>query len=63
MADPIMGAEDFSYMLGVKQGAYIMLGANVLDSSTRCCTTLVTISMTRSFPPAPPTGPPWSNSN
>jgi hippurate hydrolase len=28
MADPIMGAEDFSYMLGVKQGAYIMLGAN-----------------------------------
>jgi hippurate hydrolase len=27
MADPIMGAEDFSYMLGVKQGAYIMLGA------------------------------------
>ena len=24
---PIMGAEDFSYMLGVKQGAYIMLGA------------------------------------
>lgn len=27
MEDPIMGAEDFSYMLGVKQGAYIMLGA------------------------------------
>lgn len=27
MADPFMGAEDFSYMLGVKQGAYIMLGA------------------------------------
>jgi amidohydrolase len=27
MADPIMGSEDFSYMLGVKQGAYIMLGA------------------------------------
>jgi amidohydrolase len=27
MADPVMGAEDFSYMLGVKQGAYIMLGA------------------------------------
>jgi amidohydrolase len=27
MADPIMGAEDFAYMLGVKQGAYIMLGA------------------------------------
>jgi amidohydrolase len=27
MADPIMGAEDFSYMLEVKQGAYIMLGA------------------------------------
>jgi amidohydrolase len=27
MADPIMGAEDFSYMLQVKQGAYIMLGA------------------------------------
>jgi hippurate hydrolase len=28
MADPLMGAEDFSYMLGVKQGAYILLGAN-----------------------------------
>ena len=27
MADPVMGAEDFAYMLGVKQGAYIMLGA------------------------------------
>jgi hippurate hydrolase len=27
MEDPVMGAEDFSYMLGVKQGAYIMLGA------------------------------------
>jgi amidohydrolase len=27
MAHPIMGAEDFSYMLQVKQGAYIMLGA------------------------------------
>jgi hippurate hydrolase len=27
MADPLMGAEDFSYMLGVKPGAYIMLGA------------------------------------
>ncbi len=27
MADTIMGAEDFSYMLGVKQGAYILLGA------------------------------------
>ena len=27
MDDPIMGAEDFAYMLGVKQGAYIMLGA------------------------------------
>ena len=27
MADPVMGAEDFSYMLGVKPGAYIMLGA------------------------------------
>jgi metal-dependent amidase/aminoacylase/carboxypeptidase family protein len=27
LADPVMGAEDFSYMLGVKQGAYIMLGA------------------------------------
>jgi amidohydrolase len=27
LAHPIMGAEDFSYMLGVKQGAYIMLGA------------------------------------
>ena len=25
--NPIMGAEDFSYMLGVKQGAYIFLGA------------------------------------
>ena len=24
---PVMGAEDFSYMLGVKPGAYIMLGA------------------------------------
>jgi amidohydrolase len=27
MADPIMGSEDFAYMLGVKPGAYIMLGA------------------------------------
>jgi len=27
LAEPVMGAEDFSYMLGVKQGAYIMLGA------------------------------------
>jgi amidohydrolase len=27
MQDPVMGAEDFAYMLGVKQGAYIMLGA------------------------------------
>jgi amidohydrolase len=27
MEDPVMGAEDFAYMLGVKQGAYIMLGA------------------------------------
>jgi hippurate hydrolase len=27
MADPLMGAEDFSYMLGVKPGAYILLGA------------------------------------
>ena len=27
MADPVMGAEDFSYLLGVKPGAYIMLGA------------------------------------
>lgn len=27
MADPVMGAEDFAYMLGVKQGAYILLGA------------------------------------
>jgi len=28
LADPIMGAEDFAYMLGVKQGAYIILGAD-----------------------------------
>lgn len=27
LQNPIMGAEDFSYMLGVKQGAYILLGA------------------------------------
>lgn len=27
MADPILGGEDFAYMLGVKQGAYILLGA------------------------------------
>ena len=27
MADPVMGAEDFSYMLSAKPGAYIMLGA------------------------------------
>jgi hippurate hydrolase len=27
LVKPVMGAEDFSYMLGVKQGAYIMLGA------------------------------------
>jgi hippurate hydrolase len=27
LAEPVLGAEDFSYMLGVKQGAYIMLGA------------------------------------
>jgi amidohydrolase len=27
MEEPIMGAEDFAYMLGAKQGAYIMLGA------------------------------------
>jgi hippurate hydrolase len=27
MADPIMGGEDFAYMLDVKPGAYIMLGA------------------------------------
>jgi amidohydrolase len=27
MAQPVMGAEDFAYMLGVKPGAYIMLGA------------------------------------
>jgi amidohydrolase len=26
MVEPTMGAEDFAYMLGVKQGAYIMLG-------------------------------------
>jgi amidohydrolase len=26
MPEPTMGAEDFAYMLGVKQGAYIMLG-------------------------------------
>ena len=38
-------------------------GRIALGSSTRCCTTLVTISMTRSSPPAPPTGPPWSNSS
>ena len=31
MDHPIMGAEDFSYMLGVKQGAYIMLGAKRAD--------------------------------
>ncbi len=27
MVQPRMGAEDFSYMLGVKPGAYLMLGA------------------------------------
>lgn len=27
LAKPVMGAEDFSYMLGLKQGAYIMPGA------------------------------------
>jgi hippurate hydrolase len=27
LPEPVLGAEDFSYMLGVKQGAYIMLGA------------------------------------
>jgi hippurate hydrolase len=27
MVQPVMGGEDFAYMLGVKQGAYIMLGA------------------------------------
>jgi amidohydrolase len=27
MTEPLMGAEDFSYMLAVKPGAYIMLGA------------------------------------
>jgi amidohydrolase len=27
MAEPVMGAEDFAYMLGAKQGAYIMLGS------------------------------------
>jgi amidohydrolase len=27
MAEPVMGAEDFAYMLEVKQGAYIMLGS------------------------------------
>jgi hippurate hydrolase len=27
LAHPIMAAEDFAYMLGVKQGAFIMLGA------------------------------------
>lgn len=32
MAEPIMGAEDFSYMLGVKQGAYIMLGSERADN-------------------------------
>ena len=27
MAEPVMGAEDFAYMLEVKEGAYIMLGS------------------------------------
>ena len=27
MAEPVMGAEDFAYMLEAKQGAYIMLGS------------------------------------
>ena len=27
MEQPVMGGEDFAYMLGVKQGAYILLGA------------------------------------
>jgi hippurate hydrolase len=32
MVQPIMGGEDFAYMLGVKQGAYILLGAKRSDS-------------------------------
>jgi hippurate hydrolase len=32
MVQPVMGGEDFAYMLGVKQGAYIMLGAKRSDS-------------------------------
>jgi amidohydrolase len=31
MAQPVMGGEDFAYMLGVKQGAYIMLGSKRSD--------------------------------
>jgi amidohydrolase len=33
MEQPVMGGEDFAYMLGVKQGAYIMLGAKRSGSS------------------------------
>jgi amidohydrolase len=32
MVQPVMGGEDFAYMLGVKQAAYIMLGAKRSDS-------------------------------
>jgi amidohydrolase len=31
MVQPVMGGEDFAYMLGVKQGAYIMLGSKRSD--------------------------------
>ena len=31
MKQPVMGGEDFAYMLGVKQGAYILLGAKRAD--------------------------------
>jgi hippurate hydrolase len=32
MSEPIMGSEDFSYMLAAKKGAYILLGSERTDN-------------------------------
>ena len=58
MEHPIMGAEDSPTCSASNRALILCWGRNGLDSSTRCCTTLVTISTTRSYRLEPLTGPP-----
>jgi metal-dependent amidase/aminoacylase/carboxypeptidase family protein len=56
--DPSMGAEDFSFMLQVKPGAYLRLGQGLESGMGGCiCTTAATTSTTMCCRWAPPCMP------